>query len=111
MAEKYNKAQFERAVAIVKELPADGPVKPSTDDKLTFYKYFKQATVGPVDAKANPRPGMLDFVGKAKWDAWNSLGEGVSKEDAQHEYVKTLLALLEQDPGSAAFVTELKALA
>lgn len=21
-----------------------------------------------------PKPGMLDFVNKAKWDAWNALG-------------------------------------
>lgn len=30
-----------------------------------------QATEGPCNA---PKPGMLDFVKKAKWDAWNSLG-------------------------------------
>lgn len=30
-----------------------------------------QATQGPCNA---PKPGMLDFVNKAKWDAWKSLG-------------------------------------
>ena len=29
-----SKAQFDKAVAIVKALPADGPVKPSQDDQL-----------------------------------------------------------------------------
>uniref|UniRef100_A0A8C8AJR0 ACB domain-containing protein n=1 Tax=Otus sunia TaxID=257818 RepID=A0A8C8AJR0_9STRI len=29
------------------------------------------ATEGPCNS---PKPGMLDFVKKAKWDAWNSLG-------------------------------------
>ncbi|XP_009325435.1 PREDICTED: acyl-CoA-binding protein [Pygoscelis adeliae] len=35
--------------------------------------------------KAN-RPGMLDFKGKAKWDAWNAL-KGMSKEDAMKAYI------------------------
>lgn len=30
-----------------------------------------QATQGPCNT---PKPGMLDFVNKAKWDAWKSLG-------------------------------------
>ena len=29
-----------------------------------------QATMGPCNT---PKPGMMDFVGKAKWDAWNNL--------------------------------------
>ncbi|XP_009270539.1 PREDICTED: acyl-CoA-binding protein [Aptenodytes forsteri] len=32
------------------------------------------------------RPGMLDFKGKAKWDAWNAL-KGMSKEDAMKAYI------------------------
>lgn len=44
---------------------------PGNDAKLKLYGLFKQATVGPVNTK---RPGMTDFVGKAKWDAWNALG-------------------------------------
>ena len=31
-----------------------------------------QATVGKCNA---PKPGMMDFVGKAKWTAWNDLGD------------------------------------
>ena len=30
---------------------------------------------------------MLDFKGKAKWDAWNGL-KGTSKEDAMTKYVE-----------------------
>lgn len=44
---------------------------PGNEAKLKLYGLFKQATVGKVNTK---RPGMTDFVGKAKWDAWNSLG-------------------------------------
>lgn len=32
---------------------------------------FPQATEGKCN---KPKPGMMDFVGKAKWDAWNGLG-------------------------------------
>ena len=45
---------------------------------------------------------MMDFVGKAKWDAWKKL-EGTSKEDAQKKYV----ALLKEV--SKAFISALKA--
>jgi diazepam-binding inhibitor (GABA receptor modulating acyl-CoA-binding protein) len=31
--------------------------------------------------------GGLDFVGKAKWDAWKSI-EGTDKENAQRKYVE-----------------------
>lgn len=40
--------------------------------KLKLYALYKQATVGKNSTK---KPGMLDIVGKAKWEAWNSLGE------------------------------------
>ena len=32
---------------------------------------FIKATIGVNETK---KPGMMDFVGKAKWDAWSSLG-------------------------------------
>lgn len=31
-----------------------------------------QSTIGKCNA---PKPGMMDFVGKAKWEAWNGLGD------------------------------------
>ncbi|KAF9532462.1 acyl-CoA-binding protein [Crepidotus variabilis] len=85
-----SQAQFEKAVEIVQSLPKDGPIKPTQDQQLYFYKYYKQATIGDVNT---PRPGMLDFVGKAKWDAWNSV-KGTSKEEAQKKYVETLSEVL-----------------
>uniref|UniRef100_A0A3P9MWA5 ACB domain-containing protein n=1 Tax=Poecilia reticulata TaxID=8081 RepID=A0A3P9MWA5_POERE len=50
---------------------------------LKFYSYYKQATIGPCNI---PRPGFWDVVGKAKWDAWNSLGE-MSEGEAMAAYV------------------------
>jgi len=36
----------------------------SDEQRLVSYGLFKQATIGDVNTD---RPGMLDFVGKAKW--------------------------------------------
>ena len=51
----------------------------SDDELLMVYSLYKQGTVGDVNTN---RPGMLDFKGKAKWDAWEKL-KGKAKEDAQ----------------------------
>ncbi|CAB1340735.1 unnamed protein product [Coregonus sp. 'balchen'] len=63
---------------------------PGNEAKLKIYALFKQATQGPCNT---PKPGMLDFVGKAKWDAWKSLGSG-SQEDARQQYVDLIDSLL-----------------
>ncbi|KAI0067254.1 acyl-CoA-binding protein [Artomyces pyxidatus] len=83
-------SKFEKAVSIVQGLPKGGPIQPSQDEQLYFYSYYKQATVGDVNV---PRPGMLDFVGKAKWDAWKGV-EGTSKEEAYSKYVQKLIEVL-----------------
>ncbi|KAI0280259.1 acyl-CoA-binding protein [Russula aff. rugulosa BPL654] len=99
--------KFNKAVAIIQSLPKDGPIRPSQEDQLFFYGYYKQATIGDVDT---PRPGMLDFTGKAKWDAWNSR-KGESKEEAWKKYVEKLLAILEAAATEEAkrFIEEIKA--
>jgi diazepam-binding inhibitor (GABA receptor modulating acyl-CoA-binding protein) len=43
------------------------PNKPSDNDLLTLYGLFKQGIHGDNET---PKPGMLDFKGKAKWEAW-----------------------------------------
>lgn len=57
-----------------------------TETKLTFYKLYKQATVGDC---ATAQPGLLDMTGRAKWKAWKSV-EGMSPEKAKELYVATL---------------------
>ncbi|XP_046856101.1 enoyl-CoA delta isomerase 2-like [Xenia sp. Carnegie-2017] len=42
-----------------------------------------------------PKPGTLDFVGKAKWNAWNDLGD-LSQVDAQKQYIALVESLLGQ---------------
>ena len=59
---------------------------------LELYALFKQATLGDCDTA---RPGMMDFKGKAKWDAWKSR-EGMSKEDAMTAYVALVASLKEK---------------
>uniref|UniRef100_A0A8C6WP50 Acyl-CoA-binding domain-containing protein 5 n=1 Tax=Neogobius melanostomus TaxID=47308 RepID=A0A8C6WP50_9GOBI len=86
--------RFEAAVKVIKSLPPDGPFQPSNDMMLKFYKFYKQATVGPCNI---PRPGFWDAVGKAKWDAWNSLGD-MSKEKAMASYVDEMKLILEGMP-------------
>lgn len=75
------KAQFDEAVQLVKT--ATGDFKPSQELQLKMYSLFKQATEGDVHGK---KPGFTDFVGKAKYGAWQKL-KGMSKEDAMQQYV------------------------
>ncbi|UZJ56225.1 hypothetical protein CBS101457_005545 [Exobasidium rhododendri] len=82
-------AQFDKAVSIIQSMPKDGPVQPSQSEQLTFYGLFKQAGNGDVNTT---RPGMMDFTGKAKWDAWKK-NEGLSQEEAKQKYVDALLAI------------------
>lgn len=56
---------------------------PSNEDLLELYGLFKQASVGDVSGS---RPGMLDFKGRAKLDAW-AKRKGTAKEQAISAYV------------------------
>ena len=78
---------FKTALAEVEELPE----RPGNEDLLRLYALYKQATVGDVEGK---RPGMMDFVGRAKHDAWAAL-EGTSSEDAMQSYVDLVEGLKE----------------
>ena len=50
---------------------------------LKIYALFKQASAG--DATGD-RPGMTDFVGRAKFDAWDAL-KGTSQDEAKQQYI------------------------
>ncbi|XP_071399058.1 acyl-CoA-binding domain-containing protein 5A-like [Centroberyx affinis] len=88
-------AKFAAAVRVIRSLPEDGPFQPSDDMMLMFYSYYKQATLGPCNF---PRPtGFWDSRGKAKWDAWSSLGN-MTKEEAMMNYVDDIQLILETIP-------------
>ncbi|KAJ2838984.1 hypothetical protein FBU31_000794 [Coemansia sp. 'formosensis'] len=77
--------KFEKAAEDVKGLPKP----PSTDEKLSLYGLFKQALDGK---NTTTRPGLLDFEGKAKYDAWFKHGD-MTKQDAQKKYVDLVAEL------------------
>lgn len=81
------KQQFEDSVKYVQS--ATGNFKPSNDMKLEFYALFKQATEGDVKGK---KPGITDFVGRAKYSAWENV-KGMSSEKAMQAYVDKITAL------------------
>jgi acyl-CoA-binding protein len=72
-------AKFEDAQQRVKKLSS----APSNDRLLELYALYKQATSGDVSGS---RPGMMDFKGRAKWDAWAGK-KGMSKDGAMESYV------------------------
>jgi acyl-CoA-binding protein len=76
---------FSTAVADVEQLP----VRPGNEDLLRLYALYKQATVGDVVGK---RPGMMDFVARAKYDAWAGL-EGTSSDEAMQVYADVVASL------------------
>ena len=79
------KAQFEAAVANSKNLSE----RPDNGTLLKIYGLYKQATAGDNTEK---KPGFGDMVGRAKWDAWNSL-KGTSSDDAMQQYIDLIGSL------------------
>lgn len=88
--------QFEQAKSKLATLKND----PGNEVKLKIYALFKQATQGPCNT---PKPGMLDFVNKVKWDTWKSLGS-ISQEEARQQYCDLIGSLVEAEGGSSAQV-------
>lgn len=82
---RASQQDFENALNQVKLLKKD----PGNDVKLRLYALYKQATEGPCNM---PKPGVFNFVTKAKWDAWNALGS-LPKETARQNYVDLVSSL------------------
>jgi len=73
------KEQFQKAAQDVMSL-AD---RPDNDTMLRLYGLYKQGAEGDV---SGPKPGFFDFVGTAKYEAWEKLA-GTKPEDAMKKYV------------------------
>ena len=82
----------EKFEAAAKKLQDNAGIADSLDDakKLEIYALYKQGMIGDVNTE---RPGMLDFKGKAKFEAWKGK-KGTSKEDAMKAYVELIGDLL-----------------
>ncbi|XP_045168070.2 acyl-CoA-binding protein-like isoform X2 [Mercenaria mercenaria] len=76
----FHSQEFLKAAEEAKALTS----KPTDDQLLELYSLYKQATVGDVNTE---RPGMLDFKGKAKWDAWEKK-KGLEKSAAEQKYIE-----------------------
>ncbi|HAI59859.1 MAG TPA: acyl-CoA-binding protein [Xanthomonadaceae bacterium] len=73
------KTQFEQAKDAVMALPE----RPDNDTLLRLYALYKQGSEGDV---SGARPGFFDFVGNAKYEAWESL-KGTKQDEAMKKYV------------------------
>jgi acyl-CoA-binding protein len=73
------KEQFQKAAQDVMNLAE----RPDNDTMLRLYGLYKQGSEGDVNG---PKPGFFDFVGTAKYEAWEKLA-GTKPEDAMKKYV------------------------
>ena len=79
------KTQFELAAKAVMDLKQ----RPDNDVLLKLYALYKQGAEGDV---SGPKPGFFDFVGSAKYEAWEKL-KGTQAVDAMKKYVALVKSL------------------
>ncbi len=80
-------AAFDAAIAHSKTLTT----RPDNLTLLQLYGLYKQGSAGDVTGE---RPGMTDFVARAKWDAWATY-QGVPRAVAMQTYIDRINALPE----------------
>jgi acyl-CoA-binding protein len=71
--------QFENASVAIKQLSE----KPDNETLLELYALYKQGSSGDVSGE---KPGFFDFVGVAKFDAWEKL-QGTDSAEAMQKYI------------------------
>lgn len=77
--------RFDQAVADSRNLPQ----RPDNMTLLKLYALYKQGSAGDVEGD---RPGMTDFVARAKWDAWAAL-KGLSQDQGMQQYIDLITDL------------------
>ncbi|KAA0191426.1 enoyl-CoA delta isomerase 2, mitochondrial-like isoform X2 [Hyalella azteca] len=82
-APRYMSSSIAQQFEEVKHRLASLKEDPGNEVKLKMYALYKQGMEGKATGK---RPGVMDFVARAKWDAWNSLAD-MSKEEALKAYL------------------------
>ena len=78
-------SRFEQASIAAKSLPE----RPDNNTMLQLYALFKQGSSGDVSGN---KPGFFDFVGVAKFEAWERL-KGLSQDDARQQYIDLVTRL------------------
>jgi diazepam-binding inhibitor (GABA receptor modulating acyl-CoA-binding protein) len=76
---------FEQAATAVKSLQE----RPDDNTMLQLYALYKQGSAGDVQGD---KPGFFDFVGGAKYEAWEKL-KGTSQDEARAQYVELVRKL------------------
>jgi diazepam-binding inhibitor (GABA receptor modulating acyl-CoA-binding protein) len=86
--EAFNKAQAQ--IVKLSNLPP-------RDVIMKIYGLYKQSTVGDINIS---KPGFFstDLKAKAKYDSWKKY-EGLKKDEAMLEYIKTVQDLVAQEKG------------
>ncbi len=77
--------EFERAAGAVKALTE----RPDDQTMLQLYALYKQGSSGDV---RGAKPGFFDFVGAAKYEAWEKLA-GTGQDQARQRYVELVRKL------------------
>lgn len=78
-------SRFEKASQAARNLPQ----KPDDETLLQLYSLYKQGSAGDV---SGDKPGLFDFVGQAKYSAWEKLA-GMPPEKAQKAYIDLVVSL------------------
>ncbi|KAA3641235.1 MAG: acyl-CoA-binding protein [Proteobacteria bacterium] len=76
---------FEKAQIEVKKLSQ----KPDDATLLKLYAFYKQGTQGDV---SGDKPGFFDFVGAAKYEAWEKC-KGTAQDVAKQQYIDLVAKL------------------
>ena len=80
------KQQFDKSASEVKGLSE----RPDNDTMLRLYALYKQGSEGDL---TGPKPGFFDFVGSAKYEAWEKM-RGTASELAMRKYVDLVKKLV-----------------
>tara|TARA_B100001093_G_scaffold508379_1_gene570452 strand:- start:38 stop:313 length:276 start_codon:yes stop_codon:yes gene_type:complete len=81
-----NSEQFLTAAEVVKKLDK----KPTDDELLFIYGFYKQATIGDNNTS---EPVFIDFKGKKKWNAWMN-NKSMTKYNAEVNYITEVNKLI-----------------
>jgi len=77
--------RFKQAADDAQQLPE----RPDNDTMLTLYALYKQGSQGDV---SGDKPGFFDFVGVAKYEAWQKR-QKMSQDEAKQKYVELVESL------------------
>jgi acyl-CoA-binding protein len=80
--------RFEEAVAKSKTLTT----RPDNQTLLKIYALYKQGTQGDVQGD---KPGFVDMVGRAKYEAWEGQ-QGKSRDEAMTDYIALIDRLADE---------------